>query len=244
LKIEAEFVTSAADTRGFPRERLPEIALIGRSNVGKSSLINALVRKPIARTSAEPGKTRLANFYRVQRGSTPPLYLVDLPGYGYARAPGGSGAAGERRDAASQEFHRLVEGYFARADAELGVLLLVDARHPGLDSDLDAWAWVSSLPCPSGVIGTKVDKLSRAERARHARELESLFQQAVPLVSALDGEGLDALWKLIANLPSQTAEPAAPPPQPPLPPRHQPPKPPPPPLKLRRAGRPPRRQPR
>src|SRR5436853_6292616 len=84
-KALAEFVTSAADASGFPRDRLPEIALIGRSNVGKSSLINALVRKPLARTSAAPGKTRLANFYRVQRGSSPPLFLVDLPGYGYAR---------------------------------------------------------------------------------------------------------------------------------------------------------------
>jgi GTP-binding protein len=230
LKIEAELVASAADARAFPRVRLPEIALIGRSNVGKSSLINALVRLPLARTSAAPGKTRLANFYRVQRGSSPPLYLVDLPGYGYARAPGGSGGAGERRDAASQEFNRLVEAYFARADAQLGVLLLVDSRHPGLESDLDAWAWAGSLPCPRAVIGTKVDKLTRAERTRHARDLESLFQLPVPLVSAQDGEGLDALWKLIANLPSQTAAAAAPQP----PPRHQ----------HRGSPRPHRRQPR
>ena len=218
MKIEADLVVSAADARGFPRDRLPEIALLGRSNVGKSSLINALVRKPVARTSGAPGKTRLANFYRIQRGSSPPLYLVDLPGYGYARAPGGSGGAGERRDAASQEFNRLVEAYFARADAQLGVLLLVDSRHPGIESDLDAWAWAGSLPCPRAVIGTKVDKLTRAERTRHARELESLFHMPVSLVSAQDGEGLDALWKLIVNLPSQTAAPAALPP----PPRHPP----------------------
>jgi len=218
LKIEADLVVSAADARGFPRDRLPEIALLGRSNVGKSSLINALVRKPVARTSGAPGKTRLANFYRIQRGSSPPLYLVDLPGYGYARAPGGSGGAGERRDAASQEFNRLVEAYFARADAQLGVLLLVDSRHPGIESDLDAWAWAGSLPCPRAVIGTKVDKLTRAERTRHARELESLFHMPVSLVSAQDGEGLDALGKLIVNLPSQTAAPAALPP----PPRHPP----------------------
>jgi GTP-binding protein EngB required for normal cell division len=111
-----------------------------------------------------------------------------------------------------------VEAYFARADAQLGVLLLVDSRHPGIESDLDAWAWAGSLPCPRAVIGTKVDKLTRAERTRHARELESLFHMPVPLVSAQDGEGLDALWKLIVNLPSQTAAPAALPP----PPRHPP----------------------
>ncbi len=196
MRISAEFVTSAVGARDFPRDRLAEVALVGRSNVGKSSLINALVGKSLARTSAAPGKTRLANFYRVQRGTSRPLYLVDLPGYGYAR--GG--------DASAREFNRLAEAYFARAvDQPIGVLLLVDSRHPGLDSDLDAWAWARSLPCPSAVIGTKVDKLTRALRTRHARELESLFQQPVPLVSAMDGEGLDALWKMIASLPRQTA---------------------------------------
>jgi GTP-binding protein len=196
VRISAEFVTSAAGARDFPRDRLAEVALVGRSNVGKSSLINALVGKSLARTSAAPGKTRLANFYRVQRGTSRPLYLVDLPGYGYAR--GG--------DQTAREFNRLAEAYFARAvDQPIGVLLLVDSRHPGLESDLDAWAWARSLPCPSAVIGTKVDKLTRALRTRHAREFESLFQQPVPLVSAMDGEGLDALWKMIASLPRQTA---------------------------------------
>ena len=102
MSIAAEFVTSAAGAGDFPRDRLAEIALVGRSNVGKSSLINALVGKSLARTSAAPGKTRLANFYRVKRGTLPPFYLVDLPGYGYARAPGGSGGAEKRRDAAAR----------------------------------------------------------------------------------------------------------------------------------------------
>ena len=196
MRNSAEFVTSAAGARDFPRDRLAEVALVGRSNVGKSSLINALVGKSLARTSAAPGKTRLANFYRVQRGTSRPLYLVDLPGYGYARG-------GEQT---VREFNRLAEAYFARAvDQPIGVLLLVDSRHPGLESDLDAWAWARSLPCPSAVIGTKVDKLTRASRTRHAHEFESLFQQPVPLVSAMDGEGLDALWKMIASLPRQTA---------------------------------------
>ena len=215
MQIAAEFVTSAAGAGDFPRDRLPEIALVGRSNVGKSSLINALVRQQLARTSAAPGKTRLANFYRVQRGASPPLYLVDLPGYGYAR--GG--------DKSANEFNTLADAYFARAvgaggagdddrrdgppgpPKEIAVILLVDSRHPGLESDRRTWAWIESQPCPRGVVGTKVDKLTRAERSRHARELESLFQMPVLLISALDGEGLDALWKLIVKLPSRTAAP-------------------------------------
>ena len=211
MQIVAEFVTSAASARDFPRDRLPEVALVGRSNVGKSSLINALVRRKLARTSAAPGKTRLANFYRVQRGAEPALYLVDLPGYGYAR--GG--------DVSAREFDRLADAYFGRAargtddvlarkgagrlapregPAAIEVLLLVDSRHPGLDSDLEAWAWVKSQECPCGVVATKVDKLTRAERARHTRQLESLFDVPVTLVSAETGEGLDELWKLIARL--------------------------------------------
>jgi GTP-binding protein len=195
LQIAAEFVTSAAGAGGFPRDRLPEVALVGRSNVGKSSLINALVRRPLARTSAAPGKTRLANFFRVQRGTAPPLYLVDLPGYGYAR--GG--------DPAAREFNTLAEAYFGRPQNAIAVLLLVDSRHPGLESDLDAWDWLKAQPVPRGIVGTKVDKLTRAERVRHARELESSFAAPVLLVSAQNGEGLEELWKLIARLPKETA---------------------------------------
>ncbi len=217
MQISAEFVTSAASAGDFPRDRLAEVALVGRSNVGKSTLINALVRQQVARTSAAPGKTRLANFYRVRRGSAPAFYLVHLPGFGYAR--GG--------DASVEEFNRLTDAYFARADRRvglhnqpggvapvekaapgqkaIGVLLLVDARHPGLESDLEAWGWLRSQPCSRGIVGTKADKLMRAERTRHGRELESCFDVPVSLVSAQTGEGLEELWKLIAILPNQTA---------------------------------------
>jgi len=168
------------------------------------------VKRPVARTSAAPGKTRLANVYRVQRGSMPPRYLVDLPGYGYARAPRqGSGQPARQgsrqgaRDEATREFGALIEAFFDRPGSR-GVLLLVDARHPGLDSDLEAARWLRSRPCALGIVGTKVDKLTRAERERHARELETLFQVPVALVSAHTGEGLDDLWKMIASLPKPT----------------------------------------
>jgi GTP-binding protein len=218
VKVTAEFVTSAAGAGDFPRERLAEVAMVGRSNVGKSSVINALVRQPLARTSAAPGKTRLANFFRVQRGTSAAFFLVDLPGYGYARGGG----------PAAEEFRQLTEAYFARgiggrteseagtpppddrdirpaALVPIGVFLLVDSRHPGLESDLEAWEWLRAQPCQAGVIGTKADKLTRAERTRHARELESLFALPVPLVSAHTGEGLDELWTLIARIPKPTA---------------------------------------
>jgi len=194
VQISAEFVTSAAGNDDFPKERLPEVAFVGRSNVGKSSLLNALMRQSLARTSAAPGKTRLANFYRVKRGTAAALFLVDLPGYGYAR--GG--------DASAREFNQLAESYFTRP-GHRGVILLVDSRHPGLESDMDAWRWLESQPWPRAVIGTKVDKLTRAERARHARQFETLLDIPVPLVSVHTGEGLDELWKTIVNLPKATA---------------------------------------
>jgi GTP-binding protein len=197
VQIAAEFVTSAAGAGDFPRDRLPEVALVGRSNVGKSSLINALVRRPLARTSVTPGKTRLVNIYRVQRGSMPARYLVDLPGYGYARAPRpGEGAA--------TEFSQLTDAFFERP-GQRAALLLVDSRHPGLSSDLSAWAWLESRSCARAVVGTKVDKLTHAERVRHARQLKDVFEVPVVLVSARTGEGLDELWKMIASLPNRTA---------------------------------------
>jgi GTP-binding protein len=204
LKIlSAEFVTSAAaDARGIPRDGLPQIALVGRSNVGKSTLINALCRRTIARTSAAPGKTRLANVYRVELelAGRRALYLVDLPGYGYAR--GG--------EVGSRELTAVAEAYFeARAEPRAPspeprapsreALLLVDSRHPGLDADRQAYGWLSSIGVKPQVVATKVDKLSRAERSRNLRDLERAFERPALPVSAATGEGLDALWALIVR---------------------------------------------
>jgi GTP-binding protein len=197
--LSVEFVTSAAasgSTQGIPQDGLPQIAMAGRSNVGKSTLLNALCRQRIARTSAAPGKTRLANVYRVAvegRGpGTWSLYLVDLPGYGYAR--GGADAAAELRAVA--------EAYFAiaRPGRALGALLLVDSRHPGLDSDIQAARWLASRDIEHRVVATKIDKLSRAERARNLKALESALGTTPLAVSAASGEGMDELWKTIANL--------------------------------------------
>jgi GTP-binding protein len=212
LKIEASFVRSAATASDLPHDSLAEVALVGRSNVGKSSLINSLVRQRIARTSAAPGKTRLANIYRVVRGSGEPFYLVDLPGYGYAR--GGADAA--------RGFDELTRAFFSRGirlqpdfqpdrapgQARLkpdpthgvGALLLVDSRHPGLEKDVEAWRWLRATAERCGIVATKIDKLARGQRIRAMRELESVFDHSVLPVSAVTGEGLDELWTLIDNL--------------------------------------------
>lgn len=227
MKASAVFVTSAADAAGFPREGLPELVVVGRSNVGKSSLINALVRQKLARTSAAPGKTRLANFYRVTPAGLASFHLVDLPGYGYARAPkharSSQGSARAGREAATREFDALAEAYFDRARREGrgtrpmrgAALLLVDSRHPDLDSDRDAWDWLGTLERPRYIVATKVDKLTQAERRRHISELERNYAVPVLAVSATTGEGLNELWTLIARLLRQPPPEPAPPPRPP-----------------------------
>jgi GTP-binding protein len=204
--LSAEFVTSAVAGRPVSRDADAEVALVGRSNVGKSSLINALCRTKVARTSAAPGKTRLANVYRVHlEGLGGPgrqtVYFVDLPGYGYAR--GGADSA--------KELAAVAEAYLrARSDpgprtpapglrtqAPRGTLLLVDSRHPGLDTDRHAFDWLARAGMGPRVVATKIDKLSRAERTRNLREFERTFGTAALPVSAATGEGLDQLWKLI-----------------------------------------------
>jgi GTP-binding protein len=207
VRIEATFVTSAAAATDLPRDGLAEMALVGRSNVGKSSLINALVRQRVARTSAAPGKTRLANVYRVTRGGGTPFYLLDLPGYGYARAPKaarGPATATEARQASAAEFESIVRAVFQRAPAGL---LLVDARHPGLDNDGAAWNWMREAAGTSAVIATKIDKLGRGERIRALRTFESVLETSVLPVSAVTGEGLDELWTLIDRILSNSHPP-------------------------------------
>lgn len=187
--LAAEFVGSAARADGVPDDGLPHVALIGRSNVGKSSLINALTRARLARTAAKPGKTRLLNLYRVRLSNNTRVDLVDLPGYGYA------GRAGD-------DFDALVGEYFAarRVHDRLTLgLLLVDGRHPGLERDRQAWSWLVEQGLPAAVVITKMDKLSGAERARHLGQFADTFNVPLVAVSAMRGEGLEALWTLIAR---------------------------------------------
>ena len=189
-------MTSATTADAIPRDHVPHVAMVGRSNVGKSSLINALVKRDLARTSGAAGKTRLANLYKVALDGGPggpgqwTVYFADLPGYGYAR--GGRESVGELRT--------IAEAYFGGDHPIAGVLHLVDSRHPGLDSDRDAARWLEALGPERALIATKIDKLSRAERVKNLRELERQLGMAALPLSATGGEGLDDLWTLIARL--------------------------------------------
>jgi GTP-binding protein len=185
--ISATFVLSAASAPDFPTTGLPEIAMVGRSNVGKSTLINALVKQKIARTSAAPGKTRLANYYLIEDK----FYLVDLPGYGYAR--GGPASA--------ETFELLTQQYFdpdVRPGRRLGgVLHLIDGRHPGLDADQAAHRWLVRTEAAVAVVATKMDKLNRGERVQNLKLLAETYDTTILPVSAPGDIGLDEVWKMI-----------------------------------------------
>ena len=187
-------IISAASADDFLQTGLPEIAMVGRSNVGKSTLINALVKEKVARTSAAPGKTRLANYYLVEDApgaAGRPLYLVDLPGYGYARGGGDS----------VESFERLTRSYFdpsTRGRRRIaGILQFIDARHPDLPRDARSYEWLLAAQAPVAIVATKIDKLKQSELVQTLRLLRKDFDTAVLPVSTLDGRGLDDIWKLL-----------------------------------------------
>jgi GTP-binding protein len=186
-----------------PPGALPQVVFAGRSNVGKSSLINMLLgrtRKRVARVSATPGKTREVNFYRVRAGTSDAgeteFFLVDLPGYGFARAPAPVRA----------QWHRLIEDFLQAGGGIRGVVQLVDMRHGPTRDDARMVEYLARLGVPAVFVLTKADKLSRPERARQLdsiiRELEAEPEQVI-CASATSGEGraelLDALERLILD---------------------------------------------
>jgi GTP-binding protein len=183
---QVEFVLCAFSERDIPQAKAPEIAIAGRSNVGKSSLINKLVgKKGIARTSSTPGKTRSINFYRCRDS----FLLVDLPGFGYAKGKTGS-----------REWKKLVEHYFAGRPEVALVLHLVDSRMPPTALDIQFAEWVEQLEIPRLVIATKADKLSGNGRAVQQRAIREVFPEApVIFASAVTGMGCKEIWNRVVE---------------------------------------------
>ena len=220
MKIQtAEFVTSVGVDSPLPDPRLPQVSLVGRSNVGKSTLINALARRKVARAGGAPGTTRLLNVYRIvlarRRGG---LLLIDLPGYGYARggaestrvfdrlveryfgrpAPTGGGCPGPPPGAGPSEPRRGADPAATRAPR--GAVLLVDARHPGLENDRNALGWLTALDMPLVVAATKIDRLSRSARHGALRSHEKALGRPVLPLSAKRGDGLSEFWTALLSL--------------------------------------------
>ena len=197
--VSAEFLRTATKPGEWPQGPEPEVAFVGRSNVGKSSMLNALVRnRKLARVSSTPGRTRALQFFEATYRTTPKarprrVRLCDLPGYGYAKV------SHAERDL----WAAMIEDYLKERDVLRGVVLIVDARHPPSESDADALAFLRSTGRTVVVAATKTDKLTRNERttalARAERELGLGKGDAVPF-SAVEGTGTDALWTRIAAI--------------------------------------------
>lgn len=202
MKVKARFVISASKPSEFPREDLPEIAVVGRSNVGKSSLINALTGQAgLARTSRTPGRTRLVNWFEVDpaRQAKPgslhsgrKFHLVDLPGYGYAEVS---------RDM-RESWRPLIESYLADRKTLAGVLLLIDVRRGAQDEELDFVPWLEAKQIPIVVALTKSDKLPKNKRMLEVTKAKKqLGLKRDPFaVSAQDSEGIDELWRGVVKL--------------------------------------------
>ena len=191
--VAAEFLTTATRPEEWPRGPTPEVAFVGRSNVGKSSMLNALTRhRGLARVSNTPGRTRALQFFEVSYRPTAAarprkLRLCDLPGYGYAQV-----SRAER-----DRWATMIEAYLGERDVLRAVVLIVDARHPPAESDLDAAAFLGGAGRRVVVAATKIDKLSRTRRGAALSEVEramGLARGEVVAFSAVEGTGAEALW--------------------------------------------------
>ncbi len=192
MKIKSsEFIISAVSPKQYPEDGLPDIAFAGRSNVGKSSLINMLInRKKLARTSSVPGKTQTINFYKMNEE----YYFVDLPGYGYAKVSKKS----------QEQWGKIIETYLSSRQNLLEVIQLVDIRHKPTQQDKQMYDWIKYFGFKGIVVATKLDKLKRSQRSKQI----SLVKDGLGLtkddifipISSMNREGKDQLWDAICNL--------------------------------------------
>ncbi len=191
MKVPTHFVTSASKPDEFPPPTLPELAVVGRSNVGKSSLINSLVGQDrLARTSRTPGRTRLVNWFEVE--TAPRFHLVDLPGFGYA----------EVSQAMRESWRPLIESYLTDRTTLAGVLLLIDIRRGAEEEELDFVPWLAERKTPIVVALTKCDKLPKNKRTLEVmRQKKLLGLRRDPFaVSTHSHDNIDALWRAVLQL--------------------------------------------
>lgn len=178
-------------TSKLPDNQWPEVAFAGKSNVGKSSLINALMnRKSLARTSAQPGKTQTINFYNVNSS----MYLVDLPGYGYAKVS----------VAVKAQWGKMIERYLRTSKVLKAVFLLIDIRHEPSANDKVMYEWIRENGCQPIIIATKVDKLKRSQVAKHLKQVKTGLDVApgtlvIPFSSETK-QGREEIWELMNEL--------------------------------------------
>lgn len=170
----------------YPVHELPEIALVGRSNVGKSSLINSLIGSRLARTSNTPGRTQTINFYGVDER----LCLVDLPGYGYAKVP----------QTVKRQWGPMIERYLTGRDNLVGVLQIIDIRHPPTADDEAMAEWLRQSGVPAVAVATKADKISRGRRPQHVQRAAQHLQFPVTAFSAVKGDGREDVISVLRTM--------------------------------------------
>lgn len=196
--IAAQYTATAVKAEQYPEGELAEIAFIGRSNVGKSSLINSLARhRGLARVSGTPGKTQTINFYRLTAKYTDDtrndFFLVDLPGYGYAKT-------GRN---VSRQWSRFAEEYFLQSPRLKLICQLIDIRHPPMESDINMYRWFRENGLPVQIIATKADKLTRMHIKKHVDQIRKTLGDAggeVIAYSSENGTGRDRLLEVIGEV--------------------------------------------
>lgn len=188
---QAKFVTSVAASSKLPNFGVPEIAVAGKSNVGKSSFINMIAgQNKLARTSSEPGRTRLVNFFEINKGE---YYLVDLPGYGYAKV----------NKAEKMKWGELIESYLKQSENLVNVFALVDIRHEPTEDDKMLLKYLYAYSIPFTIIATKADKLSRLQQGKHKQMIANALGVGpadIIVTSAQNGLGKDEVFGRIDNL--------------------------------------------
>lgn len=187
----SEHIATAVSPEGYPSGDLPEIAIVGRSNVGKSSLINFLTqRKSLARVGNTPGKTRVINFFSVEKQ----LMLVDLPGYGYA----------EVSESEKKKWAKIIETYLNSSSKLCGIIMLVDIRHKPTEDDKIMYQWIITMGKPHIIVATKADKIARSQYSRQINEIRQTLNLVpdIPVipVSATKKTGFDEVWSEIEKI--------------------------------------------